>query len=219
MARKRTRIETGTGNVFSDLGYADAKERRLRVELALEVNRLLKERGLTQARAAALLAVRQPHISDLARYPGLRWLNKWHVVPGVALAIGLWLVGSWPALVWGFFVSTTLLWHGTFTINSLSHMWGRRRYSTTDDSKNNPVLAIVTMGEGWHNNHHYYQRSVRQGFYWWEIDPTFYILKGMEALGLVWDLHAPPRDVRDSHPSEEQLAAAAKVVAESAAQI
>src|SRR4051812_14166811 len=97
-------------------------------------------------------------ISDLARYPELRWLNNWHVVPGVALAVGLWLVGGWPALVWGFFVSTTLLWHGTFTINSLSHIWGRRRYETTDDSKNNPVLAIVTMGEGWHNNHHYYPR-------------------------------------------------------------
>lgn len=136
-------------------------------------------------------------ISDMARYPELRWLNKWHVVPGVALAIGLWLVGSWDALVWGFFVSTTLLWHGTFTINSLSHMWGKRRYTTTDDSRNNPVLAIVTMGEGWHNNHHYYPRSVRQGFQWWQVDMTYYILRAFAAVGLVWDLHVPTQKVID----------------------
>jgi stearoyl-CoA desaturase (Delta-9 desaturase) len=136
-------------------------------------------------------------ISDLARYPELRWLNNWHVVPALVLAVGLWLVGSWPALVWGFFVSTTLLWHGTFTINSLSHIWGRRRYTTTDDSKNNPVLAIVTMGEGWHNNHHYYPRSVRQGFRWWQIDMTYYILRALAAVGLVWDLHVPSQKVID----------------------
>ena len=136
-------------------------------------------------------------ISDLARYPELRWLNNWHVVPAVVLAVGLWLVGSWPALVWGFFVSTTLLWHGTFTINSLSHMWGKRRYSTTDDSKNNPVLAIVTMGEGWHNNHHYYPRSVRQGFHWWQIDMTYYVLRALALVGIVWDLHVPSQKVID----------------------
>lgn len=136
-------------------------------------------------------------VSDLARYPELRWLNNWHVVPAVALAVGLWLVGSWPALVWGFFVSTTLLWHGTFTINSLSHMWGKRRYTTTDDSRNNPVLAIVTMGEGWHNNHHYYPRSVRQGFHWWQIDMTYYVLRALAAVGIVWDLHVPSQKVID----------------------
>ncbi len=136
-------------------------------------------------------------ISDLARYPELRWLNNWHVVPALVLAVGLWLVGSWPALVWGFFVSTTLLWHGTFTINSLSHIWGKRRYATTDDSKNNPVLAIVTMGEGWHNNHHYYPRSVRQGFHWWQIDMTYYVLRALAAVGLVWDLHVPTQKVID----------------------
>jgi stearoyl-CoA desaturase (delta-9 desaturase) len=136
-------------------------------------------------------------ISDLARYPELRWLNKFHVVPAVVLAVGLFLVGSWPALVWGFFVSTTLLWHGTFTINSLSHIWGKRVYSTTDDSKNNPVLAIVTMGEGWHNNHHYYPRSVRQGFHWWQIDMTYYVLRALAAVGVVWDLHVPTRKVID----------------------
>jgi stearoyl-CoA desaturase (delta-9 desaturase) len=148
-------------------------------------------------------------ISDLARFPELRWLNHYHLVPGVALGFILWLVGGWHALVWGCFVSTTLLWHGTFTINSLSHMLGSRRYRTTDNSRNNLVLALITMGEGWHNNHHYYQRSVRQGFYWWEVDLTFYILKVLEALGLVWDLHAPPRHVRDVRPE-----AGAEAVAE-----
>ncbi|MDB4944230.1 MAG: Fatty acid desaturase [Labilithrix sp.] len=134
-------------------------------------------------------------IPDLARYPELRWLNTWHVVPAVALAVALYFLGGPVALVYGFFVSTTLLWHGTFTINSLSHIFGKRRYETTDESKNNPILAIVTMGEGWHNNHHYYPRSVRQGFFWWEIDMTYYVLKGLEAVGLVWDLHVPSEKV------------------------
>ncbi|MBX3189553.1 MAG: acyl-CoA desaturase [Labilithrix sp.] len=138
-------------------------------------------------------------ISDFARYPELRWLNKYHVVPGVALAVGLWLVGSWPALVWGFFVSTVLCWHGTFTINSLAHIWGSRRYATTDDSKNNFFLALLTMGEGWHNNHHYYQRSTRQGFFWWEIDLTYYVLKGLQAVGIVWDIQVPPQKVIDGN--------------------
>ena len=136
-------------------------------------------------------------VSDLARYPELRWLNKWHVVPSVVLAVALFFIGGWHALLWGFFVSTTLLWHGTFTINSLSHIWGKRRYSTTDDSKNNPVLAIVTMGEGWHNNHHYYPRSVRQGFRWWQIDMTYYVLRSLALVGIVWDLHVPSQKVID----------------------
>jgi stearoyl-CoA desaturase (delta-9 desaturase) len=135
-------------------------------------------------------------IPDLARYPELRWLNRWHAVPGLALAVLLYAVGGAETLVWGFLVSTTLLWHGTFTINSLSHIFGKRRYATDDDSKNNPLLAIVTMGEGWHNNHHYYPRSVRQGFFWWEIDATYYVLKLLSGVGLVWDLHVPPSRVR-----------------------
>jgi len=132
-------------------------------------------------------------ISDLARYPELRWLNTYHIVPGALLGFSLWLVGGWHAFVWGFLVSTTLLWHGTFSINSLAHWWGRRRYTTTDDSKNSFLLAIITMGEGWHNNHHYYQRSTRQGFFWWEIDCTYYILRALSMVGLVWDLHSPPK--------------------------
>jgi stearoyl-CoA desaturase (delta-9 desaturase) len=138
-------------------------------------------------------------IGDLARYPELRWLNTYHLVPGVVLGVSLWLIGSWHALVWGLFVSTSLLWHGTFSINSLAHWWGRRRYETTDDSKNSLALALITMGEGWHNNHHYYPRSVRQGFFWWEIDCTYYVLKALSVVGLVWDLHVPPESVRDGN--------------------
>ena len=136
-------------------------------------------------------------VGDLARFGELRWLNKYFLVPPAVLAVGLWLAGGWPALIWGFFVSTVLLWHGTFSINSLAHWWGRRRYVTTDDSKNSLLLALITMGEGWHNNHHYYSRSTRQGFFWWEIDLSFYVLKVLSLVGLVWDLHAPPKQVRE----------------------
>ena len=139
------------------------------------------------------------NIQDMWRYPELRWLNKWHLVPGVSFAVATYLVGGWHALIWAFFVSTSLLWHGTFSINSLAHWWGRRRYATTDDSKNSLALALITMGEGWHNNHHYYQRSVRQGFFWWEIDLTYYVLRAMQAVGLVWDLHLPPQKVLDGN--------------------
>ena len=137
-------------------------------------------------------------VRDLTKYPELVWLNTWWWIPPTLLGLGLFLVGGSFALVWGLFVSTTLLWHGTFTINSLSHMFGARRYATTDNSRNNALLAVITMGEGWHNNHHHYQRSVRQGFFWWEFDPTYYVLLALSALGLVWDLHAPPRHVLES---------------------
>jgi stearoyl-CoA desaturase (delta-9 desaturase) len=130
-------------------------------------------------------------IPDLARYPELRWLNTWFLVPVFAFAAATFLIGGWFAFVWGFCVSTVLLWHGTFTINSLSHWVGSRRYATADTSKNNLALAILTMGEGWHNNHHYYQRSCRQGFFWWEIDATYYILRALSWVGLVWDIHVP----------------------------
>jgi len=138
-------------------------------------------------------------VRDLTKYPELVWLDKhWWTVP-TALGLGSLAIGGWYGLVWAFLVSTTLLWHGTFTINSLTHMFGRRRYVTTDNSRNSALLAIITMGEGWHNNHHYYQRSVRQGFFWWELDPTFYVLRLFAALGLVWDLHPPPQHVIESN--------------------
>lgn len=142
-------------------------------------------------------------VADLARFPELVWLEKWQLVPPVTLALGLLLWGGLPALLWGFFVSTTLLWHGTFTINSLSHLYGRQRYATRDDSRNNWFLALLTLGEGWHNNHHYYRSAANQGFFWWEFDPTFYILKGLSWLGLVWDLRTPPRHVLEAGARRE----------------
>ena len=132
-------------------------------------------------------------IKDFARYPELRWLNKYHIVPGIALAVVCFLLGDWQGLVWGFFVSTVILYHGTFSINSLAHMWGSRRYETTDDSRNNFLLALLTGGEGWHNNHHHYMAAVKQGFYWWEIDFSYYALKMLSWLRLVWDLRYPPQ--------------------------
>jgi len=137
-------------------------------------------------------------IKDFARYPELRWLNTWNLLPPIALATGLFLVGGWWALLWGFFVSNTLLWHGTFCVNSLAHVFGRRRYQTDDDSRNSFLIAIFTLGEGWHNNHHHYQRSERQGFYWWELDITHLVLRVLAALRIVRDLHEPPKRVRDA---------------------
>ncbi len=100
----------------------------------------------------------------------------------------MFLIGGWPLLLWGYFLSTVLLWHGTFTINSFSHLIGTRRWETTDQSRNNWFLAIVTMGEGWHNNHHYCMSSARQGYKWWEYDITWMILKLLSLVGIVKDM-------------------------------
>jgi stearoyl-CoA desaturase (Delta-9 desaturase) len=136
------------------------------------------------------------NIADLTRIPELRLLNKyWLLSPILLGGFCLWLGEGY--FFYGFMLSTVLLFHGTFTINSLSHMWGSRRYQTKDDSRNNWVLALITLGEGWHNNHHHYMHSTRQGFMWWEIDITFYILWLCSKLGLVWDLRTVPQRVRD----------------------
>ncbi|HVV87239.1 MAG TPA: acyl-CoA desaturase, partial [Kofleriaceae bacterium] len=135
-------------------------------------------------------------VKDLARYPELRWLDRHWLLLTVLQATICFAIGGAFALVWVFATAITLCWHGTFTINSLSHLWGGRRYATDDDSRNNPVLALITLGEGWHNNHHHYQRSARQGFYWWEYDITYYVLRLLQAVGLVWDLHGVPEHVR-----------------------
>jgi stearoyl-CoA desaturase (Delta-9 desaturase) len=131
-------------------------------------------------------------IKDFAKYPELRWLNRNHWVPGIVLAVCCFLLLGWQGLFWGFFVSTVVLYHGTFSINSLAHVWGSRRYATTDDSRNNFFLALITGGEGWHNNHHHYMASVKQGFYWWEIDFSYYILKVLSWVKVVRDLRMPP---------------------------
>jgi len=132
-------------------------------------------------------------IKDFAKYPELRWLDKYYVVPPVLLAIACFALGGWSALVTGFFLSTVLTYHGTFVINSLAHVMGRRRYVTSDTSRNSFVLAVITLGEGWHNNHHYYMSTANQGFFWWELDISYYILRVLNALGLVSDLRTPPR--------------------------
>jgi stearoyl-CoA desaturase (Delta-9 desaturase) len=149
-------------------------------------------------------------IRDLQRFPELRWLDRFDVLVPVALATGLYLLGSWleaayPALatngpqllVWGFFVSTMVLFHATVTINSLAHRWGRRRFATRDNSRNNWLLALLTLGEGWHNNHHHFPGSARQGFSWWEVDLTYYGLRLLALFGLVWDLRPVPAELRN----------------------
>lgn len=134
-------------------------------------------------------------VKDLSQYRELRLLDRFRHAPGIMLAIACFLIAGWPGLFVGFFLSTTILFHGAFAINSLAHTMGRRRYLTGDDSRNSWWLALITMGEGWHNNHHYYQSATRQGWRWWEIDVTYYILRALAALGLVWDLTAPPAEV------------------------
>ena len=115
---------------------------------------------------------------------------------GAGMALERWAPGlgtNGPQLlVWGFFVSTVVLFHATVTINSLAHRWGRRRYATRDDSRNNPWLALITFGEGWHNNHHFFPGSARQGFRWWEVDLTWYGLRTLQLFGLVRDLKPVP---------------------------
>ena len=134
-------------------------------------------------------------IRDMARYKELVWLDRHPYLPAALLALATWLIAGLPGLVVGFCWSTVVLWHATFSINSLAHVVGRRRYVTGDESRNNWLLALLTMGEGWHNNHPAYQVSVRQGFRWWEFDPTYYALRVLSWLGIVWDLHVPPKAV------------------------
>ena len=147
-------------------------------------------------------------VKDLLKYPELKFLDRYDVIAPIALIVSLYLAGHWlesssPQLhtngmqlvVWGFAVSTVFLYHMTFTVNSLAHVWGKKRFLTNDDSRNNPLIAIFTLGEGWHNNHHHFPSSARQGFYWWEIDLTYYGLKILSALGLIWDLRKVPVEV------------------------
>jgi len=155
-------------------------------------------------------------VSDFAAYPELMWLHRFELLPAFVIAIVCFLIAGWSGLVVGFLWSTVLLYHATFCINSLAHVHGRKRYVTGDDSRNNWLLALVTMGEGWHNNHHAYQSSARQGFRWWEIDLTYYGLLALSWFGIVWDLKKPPeRVLRNEQPlgsrvvsrTAEQLAA------------
>jgi stearoyl-CoA desaturase (delta-9 desaturase) len=151
---------------------------------------------------------RERLVRDWVRYPELRFLDRFHLLGPAGLAVALLVAGEWlrlaaPGLrtsgaqlfVWGFVVSTVLLYHATYTINSLSHRFGSQRFDTGDDSRNNWLLALLTLGEGWHNNHHHYPASARQGFYWWEIDLTYYGLRLLALLGVISDLRPVPARV------------------------
>ncbi len=134
-------------------------------------------------------------VRDFARYPELRWLDRFDILVPVLLATTLFLIGGMPYLIWGYFVSTVALFHGTSLINSLAHRLGSRRYETGDDSRNSLVLALVTLGEGWHNNHHKFPGAARQGFFWWEIDITYYGLVVLQWFRVIRDLRPVPARV------------------------
>ncbi len=134
-------------------------------------------------------------IRDFARFPELRWLNRCWYLPFAGLCAIVYGSLGLQYMVWGCFVSTVVLWHTTFSINSLAHRVGRRVYATGDESRNNLLLALLTHGEGWHNNHHFYAASARQGFRWYELDLSYAILCVLERLGVVWDVRRPSAEV------------------------
>jgi stearoyl-CoA desaturase (delta-9 desaturase) len=138
------------------------------------------------------------NVKDLAVFPELRFLERHKWMPIVAYAVACTAVAGWGGLVWGFVVSTIVSLHATALINSLGHIWGSRRFETNDHSRNNPLLAVLTLGEGWHNNHHDQMNVARQGMRWWEIDVTYYVLRGLALVGVVWGIRErkPPRRVR-----------------------
>jgi stearoyl-CoA desaturase (delta-9 desaturase) len=157
-------------------------------------------------------------IPDFAKYPELRFLDRWDSLPPIAMGVLLYLFGAlvewavpdsgvtgWQIFVWGFLVSTIAVFHVTYLVNSATHLIGSRRYETKDDSRNSLIVALLTFGEGWHNNHHYYPNSTRQGFFWWEIDITYYVLQWMSMLGLVWDIKEVPK--RILHPKPKAVPA------------
>ena len=149
-------------------------------------------------------------IPDLKKYPELVFLNRFdQIVPFIygliMISTGFILeifapslnVTMWQFFIWTFFISTTVLLHGTLFINSLAHVWGKRRYETKDDSRNSFLLSVITLGEGWHNNHHRYPHSARQGFHAAEIDFTYYGLKTLSWMGLIWDLKPVPSKIKE----------------------
>jgi stearoyl-CoA desaturase (Delta-9 desaturase) len=151
-------------------------------------------------------------VKELAHFPELRFLDRFDIIIPVALGASIYALGEalqiaaphfntngLQLFVWGFILSTVLLYHGTFCVNSLAHVWGKRRYATRDHSRNNAFIALITLGEGWHNNHHHFPGSAKQGFYWWEIDFTYYGLRLLAALGIIWDLKMVPIAIKNAH--------------------
>jgi len=147
-------------------------------------------------------------IPDWLKFPELRFINRFDWIPVLVLGYGCYLLGSWDwfysvtglnsltTFIWGFLVPTVCLYHATFAVNSISHLFGKKRFDTGDESRNNGLVALLTFGEGWHNNHHFFPGSARQGFFRGEIDITYYFLKVMSCLGLVHDLRPVPAWVK-----------------------
>ncbi len=138
------------------------------------------------------LEATNPVIRDFSKFPEIRFLSTYFFVPPLLLALAMYGVGGFPWLVWGFCFPTVTLAHSTFAINTVNHLFGSRRFDTIDESRNNALTAFFAVGEGWHNNHHRYQRSARNGFYWWEFDPTWYTIRLMQMMGLAWDVQTVP---------------------------
>ena len=138
----------------------------------------------------------ESNVGDLTRYPELRWIDRHDWVPLGAYGVACAAIGGFPGFVWGFIVSTLAVFHATMLINSLAHMWGTRPYETTDQSRNNALLALLTLGEGWHNNHHHYMSAARQGFLWWQVDVTYYVLRVLAWIRIVWGISEPPLPMR-----------------------
>jgi stearoyl-CoA desaturase (delta-9 desaturase) len=152
-------------------------------------------------------------IPDWLKFPELRFINRFDWIPVLVLGYGCYLLGSWDwfysvtglnglsTFIWGFLVPTVFLYHATFAVNSISHLFGKKRFDTGDESRNNSLVAFLTFGEGWHNNHHFFPGSARQGFFPGEIDITYYVLKLMSYLGLVHDLRPVPSWVKEKAQS------------------
>ena len=143
-------------------------------------------------------ATKFDRIRDFAKFPELRFLDRYNWIGPWITGIACFVIAGWSGVLIGFFGSTVLLWHSTFMVNSLAHVWGGRRYDTSDTSRNNLFIAIFTMGEGWHNNHHHFPKTAQQGFFWWEWDPSFYLLVVGEKLGIVSDLRRAPKVKREA---------------------
>lgn len=148
-------------------------------------------------------------VRDLIKFKELVLIDRFDWFPPVLLLLSLFVIGEYLSLtsgisglnmvIWGFCVSTILVYHCTFAVNSIAHLWGTQRYNTKEESKNNFFVALLTFGEGWHNNHHHYPGSIRQGFYWWEVDLTYYALKFLSFLGIVYNLRTVSKAIRQKH--------------------
>ena len=157
-------------------------------------------------------------VSTFIQYRELQLLDRFYLVPPLTAATLMFLIGfalqrikpelhtsGLQMMAWGFFISTVLVHHAIYSANSIGHLFGSRRFESSDQSRNNIFVALLTFGDGWHNNHHYYQRSARHGFYWWEVDLTLYILKALSYLGIVWDLQTPPQRIFAETASSKTL--------------